>query len=188
MSAFNLSAAQTRLTKSNTTATTLLANLRTRIDRLQQDSHKLPLQLVHHFLRAQPPLLQSALALIDAFNLAPAVQSTLWTTLHTIQAELANRNTAKLQLWIKQNKSQLAKQSSTLDFQLHLQEFIELCRAGNSIKAIVYAQTYLSPFVSGIKESDESEEMVQVSQVMSLLAYPPNTTCLPYRVSHFLSL
>ena len=103
--------------------------------------------------------------------------------MHNVQQELANRNTLKLQLWIKQNKSQLAKQSSPLEFQLRLQEFIELCRKGDSIQAIIHAQTYLSPFVSGSTTAQESEEMVQVSQVMSLLAYPPNTTCLPYRVS-----
>jgi len=62
-----------------------------------------------------------------------------------------------------------------LEFSLREQEFIELARERRSQDAIAYAKKHLTPW--------QETHMKELSQVMALLAFPPDTKCQPYKVS-----
>jgi macrophage erythroblast attacher len=61
-----------------------------------------------------------------------------------------------------------------LEFNLRLQEHIELARASRGLEAISYAQKYLSPW--------KTTENKRIGQAMNLLAFKSNTQCQPYKV------
>ncbi|KAM5580213.1 hypothetical protein ABKV19_009785 [Rosa sericea] len=57
-----------------------------------------------------------------------------------------NKEVGPALAWCAENKSRLKKSKSKLEFQLRPQEFIELVRAENNLRAITYAQKYLAPW------------------------------------------
>ncbi|KAM5568942.1 hypothetical protein ABKV19_016458 [Rosa sericea] len=61
-------------------------------------------------------------------------------------ADIPYFQTATWLVWCAENKSRLKKSKSKLEFQLRPQEFIELVRAENNLRAITYAQKYLAPW------------------------------------------
>lgn len=68
--------------------------------------------------------------------------------------------------WLVQN---------TLEFDLRLQEYIELARAGKRMEAIAYSQKHLVSW--------QETHLAQLKQAFGLLAFPPTTTCGPYKVA-----
>ncbi|GES77038.1 hypothetical protein RCL_jg25926.t1 [Rhizophagus clarus] len=75
--------------------------------------------------------------------------------------------------WCNDNKSNLRKMQSTFEFNLRLQEFIELIRAGKKSESIAYAKKNLNSF--------QENHMKEIQQAMTLLAFQPDTRCLPYK-------
>ncbi|WMV23418.1 hypothetical protein MTR67_016803 [Solanum verrucosum] len=63
---------------------------------------------------------------------------------------------------------------SKFEFQLRLQEFIELVRAENMMRAITYARKYLAPW--------GSTHMKELQRVLATLAFKSNTECTTYKV------
>jgi len=63
---------------------------------------------------------------------------------------------------------------STLEFDLRMQEYIELSRARKNFEAIAYSQKYLVQW--------QDTHISQITQLLALLAFPPTTTCGPYKV------
>jgi hypothetical protein len=61
-----------------------------------------------------------------------------------------------------------------LEFNLRLQEYIELVRLGKKTEAIQYVQKYLSSW--------SESHLRQLEQAMALLAFPKDTLCEPYKV------
>lgn len=68
---------------------------------------------------------------------------------------------------------------STLEFNLRLQEYVELVRLGKKTEAIQYVQKHLSSW--------SESHLRQLQQAMALLAFPNDTLCEPYKVSEKLS-
>ena len=68
----------------------------------------------------------------------------------------------------------IARIQSTLEFDLRLQEYIELTRARKNEDAIAYSKKYLTPWY----ETHEA----QIRQSFCLLVFPPSTNCPPYKV------
>ena len=62
---------------------------------------------------------------------------------------------------------------STLEFQVRLQEFLELVKAGNKLEAVKHAKKFLS--------TDDSSHLGIVQQGMGLLAFPLSTVIQPYK-------
>lgn len=62
-----------------------------------------------------------------------------------------------------------------MEFNLRLQEHIELARANRGLEAIAYAQKYLTPW--------KATEYKRIGQAMGLLAYKSDTQCQPYKVN-----
>lgn len=66
-----------------------------------------------------------------------------------------------------------------MEFQLRLQEFIELVRAENNLRAITYAQKYLAPW--------GTVYMKELQRVFVTVAYKSTTECATYKVILFSS-
>merc|ERR1719499_3050959 len=62
---------------------------------------------------------------------------------------------------------------STLEFQVRLQEFLELVKTGNKLEAVRHAKKFLS--------TDDSSHLGLVQQGMGLLAFPVSTVIQPYK-------
>lgn len=63
----------------------------------------------------------------------------------------------------------------TLEFELRLQEYIELARARKTLEGIAYTRKYLVSW--------QETHIAQIQQASALLAIHPSTTCGPYKVS-----
>ncbi|KAJ9058902.1 GID complex subunit containing RING finger motif [Entomophthora muscae] len=89
-----------------------------------------------------------------------------------IEAELWEGKCIKALLWCAENKTSLKKLKSTLEFNLRLQEFVELARIFEYKSAIEHSQKYLAPYMEF--------HSLEIRQALTLLAFPPTTTCGPY--------
>ncbi|XP_071934667.1 protein MAEA homolog [Coffea arabica] len=87
---------------------------------------------------------------------------------------LQSKEVAPALAWCADNKSRLKKSKSKFEFQLRLQEFIELVRAENNMRAITYARKYLAPW--------GATHMKELQRVMATLAFKSNTECPTYKV------
>lgn len=70
-------------------------------------------------------------------------------------------------MWCNENKSKLRKINSTLEFQLRVQEFVELIRDRNRMEAVKHARKYFPVF--------EKDQLKEICQCMALLAFPVDT-------------
>ena len=68
--------------------------------------------------------------------------------------------------WCQENRSLLRKLKSTLEFELRLQEYVELVRERQLVAAVAYARKHLSP------AAVESGSLDQIRAAMGLLAVP----------------
>ncbi|KAH1045780.1 hypothetical protein J1N35_036564 [Gossypium stocksii] len=87
---------------------------------------------------------------------------------------LKNQEVSPALAWCAENKSRLKKSKSKFEFQLRLQEFIELVRAENYMRAILYARRYLAPW--------GATHLKELQLVMTTLAFRSNTECTKYKV------
>ncbi|KAF9010185.1 CTLH/CRA C-terminal to lish motif domain-containing protein [Cyathus striatus] len=97
----------------------------------------------------------------------------LFSDIKRIESALENHGCSEALTWCSENKTALQKIKSTLEFELRLQEYIELIRAQKSQEAIAYSKKYLVPW--------QETHMPQIRQALALLAFPPDTTCGPYK-------
>lgn len=63
---------------------------------------------------------------------------------------------------------------STLEFELRLQEYIELARARKVIEALTYCRKYLLSW--------QETHLPEIRRACALMAYPATTKCAPYKV------
>ncbi|XP_013588779.1 PREDICTED: macrophage erythroblast attacher-like [Brassica oleracea var. oleracea] len=76
--------------------------------------------------------------------------------------------------WCADNKTRFKKSKSKLEFQLRLQEFIELVRANSYKQAILYAQKHLAPW--------GATHMNGLQHFLATLAFKSTTECTKYKV------
>jgi macrophage erythroblast attacher len=90
---------------------------------------------------------------------------------------LQRRDCALALAWCASHRQRLHKLRSTLEFNLRLQEFVEMVRGGRCREAIAYARKHLAPMAA-----KEPCHMPTVQQAMGALAFPA-AVCkpLPYR-------
>jgi hypothetical protein len=93
------------------------------------------------------------------------------------------QNCATALQWCTDNKSRLRKLNSSLEFQLRLQEFLEMVKQQRKHEAIDYARKYLT----AKKTEEEKNEIVDaanlalVQRAMATLAFGPSTSLSPYK-------
>lgn len=118
---------------------------------------------------------QTARALAESNDLSMLVDLSLFADINRIEKALTEHRCTEALAWCSDNKSFLRKAKNSLEFELRLQEYIELCRGGQHTEAIGYAKKHLVQW--------QEVYLDKIKQASSLLAFPPTTPCPPYKVS-----
>ncbi|XP_024024729.1 protein MAEA homolog [Morus notabilis] len=128
--------------------------------------------LVDYMLRMS--YYDTAVKLAESSNIHDLVDIDVFQEAKKVIEALQNKEVAPALAWCADNKSRLKKSKSKFEFQLRLQEFIELVRAENNLRAITYARKYLAPW--------GSTHMKELQRVFVTLAYKSTTECSTYKV------
>ncbi|OBZ67635.1 Macrophage erythroblast attacher [Grifola frondosa] len=97
----------------------------------------------------------------------------LFSDICRIEEALGRKSCTEALAWCSENKSALRRFKNTLEFDLRLQEYIELARARKNMDAMVYARKYLLAW--------QDTHLAQIHQASALLCFPPTTSCGPYK-------
>ncbi|KAF2318640.1 hypothetical protein GH714_009502 [Hevea brasiliensis] len=127
--------------------------------------------LVDYMLRMS--YYDTGMKLAESSNILDLVDIDVFQEARKVIDALQNREVAPALAWCAENKSRLKKSKSKFEFQLRLQEFIELVRAENNIRAIAYARKYLAPWGAA--------HMKELQRVMATLAFKSHTECATYK-------
>ncbi|KAL7148020.1 hypothetical protein ABFS83_06G150400 [Erythranthe nasuta] len=128
--------------------------------------------LVDYMLRMS--YYDTAVKLAESSNIQDLVDIDVFLEAKKVIEALEKKEVAPALAWCADNKSRLKKTKSKFEFQLRLQEFIELVRTENSMQAISYARKYLAPW--------GATHMKELQRVMATLAFRSNTECSTYKV------
>lgn len=134
---------------------------------------RLDRMLVDYMLREG--MYSAAEMLTQQSGLQALVELDLFAASRSIIESLKEHDCSLALQWCADNKRRLAKIDSSLEFRLRLQEFVELARARRKFDAIDYARTHLSLVTLS------EDRFAEVQRTMALLAFPPTTTCQPYK-------
>ncbi|XP_046383969.1 E3 ubiquitin-protein transferase MAEA [Ischnura elegans] len=132
---------------------------------------RLDRMLVEYFLRRG--YYGAALGLAHHSNLEDLTNIDLFLVSREVERSLAARQTAKCLSWCHDNRSKLRKLRSTMEFNLRIQEFVEMVKADRRMDAVRHARKFFSSF--------EEDQMQDVQHCMGLLAFPVNTELSPYK-------
>ncbi|KAF8137503.1 CTLH/CRA C-terminal to lish motif domain-containing protein [Boletus edulis] len=116
---------------------------------------------------------KTARKLVQERGIETLVDIDLFMDIHRIERALFRHSCTEAIAWCSENKTALRKIRSTLEFELRLQEYIELSRDRRTQEAITYARRYLIPW--------QETHLEQITQAMALLAVQPSTTCGQYK-------
>ncbi|TFK49073.1 hypothetical protein OE88DRAFT_1663441 [Heliocybe sulcata] len=97
----------------------------------------------------------------------------LFTDIHRIETALEGHSCAEALAWCSENKSALRKAKSTLEFELRLQEYIELCRSRKATEAIAYLKKHLVSW--------KGTHLAEIRHASALLAVTPDTKSAGYK-------
>ncbi|GMP22829.1 hypothetical protein CsSME_00000667 [Camellia sinensis var. sinensis] len=128
--------------------------------------------LVDYMLRMS--YYDTAIKLAESCNIQDLVDIDVFNEAKKVIDALQNKEVAPALAWCADNKSRLKKSKSKFEFQLRLQDFIELVRAENNLRAITYARKYLAPW--------GATHMKELQRVMATLAFKSSTECVTYKV------
>lgn len=136
------------------------------------ESTRLKRLLVDYMLRLS--YYDSAAKFAEATNIQDLVDVEVFLEARRVIDALRNKDVGPALAWCSENKSRLKKSKSILEFQLRLQEFIELVRAESTMRAISYARKYLAPW--------GNTHMKELQRVLATLAFRSTTECAMYKV------
>jgi len=137
---------------------------KTRLDRM----------LVEHFLRSG--YYDSAIGLAQTAGIQDLTNINLFLVAKDVEEALTRQDTSKCLAWCHDNKSKLRKMKSTLEFNVRLQEFIELVKKREKLEAVKHARKFMSP------NADGPEQLAIIQKGCALFAFDnPNTQIQPYR-------
>lgn len=150
-----------------------------RVEHLKQSSvggpmwkkARLDRMLVEYFLRNG--LYNTATSLAQTSDIEDLTNIEVFLVAKEVEESLAAGDVSKCLSWCHDNKSKLRKMKSTLEFNVRLQEFIELIKKDQKIEAVKHAKKFLA--------TDDPEHLPIIQQGMGLLAFPLDTVLQPYK-------
>lgn len=89
-----------------------------------------------------------------------------------VEKSLANHETGRCLGWCNDNRK-LRKLGSTLEFNLRVQEFIELVRADRRLDAVKHARKCFVNYDEG--------QLQEIQACMGMLAFPADSYLSPYK-------
>ncbi|CAI8047840.1 E3 ubiquitin-protein transferase MAEA [Geodia barretti] len=127
--------------------------------------------LVDHFLRAG--YYTSAYKLSESSGITELVDVDIFMVCQRVEEALRSHDTGPCLAWCYENRSKLRRLKSTLEFQLRLQDFIELVRLNRRVQAIKYARKHFG---------NSSDHLLKdIQQAMGLLAFDHSTRIKRYQ-------
>ncbi|KAK6622260.1 hypothetical protein RUM44_002067 [Polyplax serrata] len=145
----------------DTNSATVAQWRRARLDRM----------LVEYFLRQG--YYGSATCLAHSSQLRDLTNIDVFLVSREVENSLAEHETSKCLAWCHDNKSKLRKLKSSMEFNIRIQEFVELIRADRRVDAVKHARKHLS--------TCEKDQLPAVQHAMALLALPLTTQLSPYK-------
>ncbi|KAL9037678.1 MAG: hypothetical protein Q9214_005592 [Letrouitia sp. 1 TL-2023] len=118
----------------------------------------------------------SARALAQERGIEDLVDLDVFVQCHKIEQSLKWRSTTECLAWCAEHRSMMKKTSNNLEFELRLQQYIELRRHGQVLEAKKHAQKYLS--------SNTEPHQEEIHRAAGLLAYSPDTRIEPYKTMY----
>ncbi|KAH9848379.1 CTLH/CRA C-terminal to lish motif domain-containing protein [Lenzites betulinus] len=116
---------------------------------------------------------KSARKIASEKGIEKLVDIELFSDIRRIEDALNRKSCTEALAWCSENKAALRKLKNTLEFDLRLQEYIELARARKTVEAMAYSKKHLLPWLDTHRR--------QIIQAPALLCYPPTTACSPYK-------
>ncbi|XP_059489657.1 E3 ubiquitin-protein transferase MAEA isoform X2 [Neocloeon triangulifer] len=132
---------------------------------------RLDRMLVEYFLRRG--YYGAALKLANESELQELTNLEVFLVSREVEQSLAEHQTAKCLAWCHDNKSKLRKLKSSMEFNIRIQEFVELIRSNNRMDAVKHARKYLSPY--------EDDQLASFKRCMALFILPGDTQLSPYK-------
>ncbi|KAF9676755.1 hypothetical protein SADUNF_Sadunf08G0035900 [Salix dunnii] len=128
--------------------------------------------LVDYMLRMS--YYDTGLKLAESSNMLDLVDIDVFLEAKRVIDALQKREVAPALAWCADNKSRLKKSKSKFEFQLRLQEYVELVRAEDHLRAITYARKYLAPWAA--------THMKEMQRVFAIVAFKGNPECAVYKI------
>ncbi|KAI9847803.1 MAG: GID complex subunit containing RING finger motif [Sclerophora amabilis] len=119
---------------------------------------------------------ESAKALAREKNIEELVDVEVFMQCNRIESSLKSMRTQECLAWCMENKQALKKVNSNLEFELRLQQYIELVRTGQReklLEATQHAKKYLSPHMA--------TQGAEIHRAAGLLAFASDTHAQPYQ-------
>ncbi|EKM57524.1 uncharacterized protein PHACADRAFT_251198 [Phanerochaete carnosa HHB-10118-sp] len=116
---------------------------------------------------------RTARKLAQARGIERLVDLELFSEIRRVEEALKKHSCAEALAWCSENKAALRKVKNPLEFELRLQEFIELARDRKLMEAIAYQKKHLIQW--------QETHSVQIQQASALLAFTPATAFGPYK-------
>ncbi|KIP04735.1 hypothetical protein PHLGIDRAFT_109198 [Phlebiopsis gigantea 11061_1 CR5-6] len=116
---------------------------------------------------------KTARKLAQARGIERLVDLELFSEIRRIEEALNKHSCTDALLWCSENKAALRKVKNPLEFELRLQEFIELARDRKLLDAINYQKKHLIQW--------QDSHAAQIQQASALLAYTPSSAFGPYK-------
>ncbi|MCJ1486298.1 GID complex subunit containing RING finger motif [Schaereria dolodes] len=119
---------------------------------------------------------ESAKALAKEKGIEELVDLDVFVQCHRIEESLKKRDTQECLAWCAEHKPLMRKTSNNLEFQLRLQQYIELRRRGQLLEARQHALKYIALHTD--------THFTDIHRAAGLLAYPPETQAEPYKAMY----
>ncbi|KAL8694091.1 MAG: hypothetical protein Q9218_001206 [Villophora microphyllina] len=119
---------------------------------------------------------ESARALAKEKGVEDLVDVDVFIQCHQVEESLRRGSTQECLAWCAEHREMTRKTSNTLEFELRLQQFIELRRKGSLLEARLHAAKY----ITGNSETNGPE----FQRAAGLLAWGPSVRVEPYRTMY----
>eukprot|EP01095_Lingulamoeba_sp_RSL-Kostka_P015287 TRINITY_DN697_c2_g1_i1.p1 TRINITY_DN697_c2_g1~~TRINITY_DN697_c2_g1_i1.p1 ORF type:complete len:534 (-),score=133.60 TRINITY_DN697_c2_g1_i1:106-1707(-) len=140
--------------------------------------------------------LKTAKLLIADSDIKNLVDFDLFEKRKKIIDSLKKKNCKLALKWCAENRTRLKKIKSNLEFNIRIQEFINLIKKNKRNEAIKYSRKFFHSFLKSDNDSNNSSKisssssssfdnvnpyMKKIQRVMACLILPPDTQCSPYK-------
>ncbi|KAL5334568.1 CTLH/CRA C-terminal to lish motif domain-containing protein [Aspergillus crustosus] len=130
--------------------------------------------VVDHMLRSG--YIESAQQLARDKNIEELVDLNVFIQCQRVAVSLCHGETKEALQWCNENKAALKRSQYNLEFELRMQQYIEMIRTGDKAKftdAMSHAKKYLIPYIE--------TQSPEIHRAAGLLAFPPDTKAEPYK-------
>jgi macrophage erythroblast attacher len=119
---------------------------------------------------------ETARALAQTKGIESLVDVDLFGDIQRIQNALRRQSCTEALQWCNENKATLRKMKSDLEFELRLQEYVELARSGKTVLALNYSKKHLLAW--------HKTRPLQFQQALGLLAFAPSSTLVSSNIQN----